>query len=361
MSAWPEDPQGRALFDRLHAWVDEGASRESAEVDALAAELFAWQRVRNEVLERVARAFVGGAEVRRADDVPAVPTDVFKVARVACFEPSRDARVFQTSGTTRDARGRHAFADTALYAKACVATAATHLLPRPRYRCVFLAQSEDDAPDSSLSFMLARFAERWDRPGARAFFVRGAVLDGPGVIAAVRDAAGEGVPVAMLGTTYAFVHVADALTARGERLTLPPHSVVMPTGGTKGRSREITDDALNALLQSCLGVTRAQIVGEYGMTELSSQAWEVAPGRYRAPPWMIVSAVEPESLARRAHGEVGLLRAHDLLNLGSAAAVLTADLCVTHDDGTFSVLGRAPGATPRGCARAMDALLLGGA
>lgn len=359
MSAWPADPQGAALRARLDAWVARSTAVE--DIDALAAEIFAWQRARNEVLDRVAKAFGGDAEITRAEDVPAVPTDVFKVARVACFDPSPDERVFRTSGTTRDARGRHAFCDTSLYARACVATAAETLLPRPKYRCVFLAQSEDDAPDSSLSFMLARFGERWNAPGERVFFVRGATLDGPGVIAAVREATDAGLPVAMLGTTYAFVHVADALAARGERLALPPHSVVMPTGGTKGRSREIADDALNALLRATLGVERAQIVGEYGMTELSSQAWEVAPGRFRAPPWMTVTAVDPETFARCPHETVGLLRALDLLNLGSAVAVLTADLCVTHDDGTFSVLGRAPGATPRGCARAMDALLLGGA
>lgn len=359
VNAWPDDPTGVALRNRLQAWVRAGVEAHD-DFEEIALALFAWQRARNPVLDRLARTFLGDHVPTCADQVPAVPTDVFKVARVACFEEARTQRVFRTSGTTREARGSHAFADPAPYAEACVVTAAAWLLRAPRYRCVLLAQDESEAPESSLSFMLARFAARWQPGGERAFFVRGATLDGPGVTAAVRAAQDEGLPVAMLGTTFAFVHLADALAQRGARLVLPQGSVVMPTGGTKGRSREISPDALADLLTEGLGVTRAQVVGEYGMTELSSQAWEVAPGLYRAPPWMRVTAVDPDQLEKQPSGAQGLLRIHDLLNVGSAAAVLTADLGVVHPDGSFSVQGRAPGAAPRGCARAMDALLLGG-
>lgn len=356
MSAWPDDPQGRELREALERAVDAGVDAPMTDFDRVATELFAWQRARNPALERVANASLAGASVTRGDEVPAVPTDVFKVARVACFAPERDTRVFETSGTTRDARGRHAFADTSLYARASVETAARWLLPEARYRCVLLAQPEADAPGSSLTFMLARFAERWDPERRAPFFVREGALALDAVIASVREARE---PVAMLGTTFAFVHLADHLDALGATLPLPEGSVVMPTGGSKGRAREVRDDELRALLSRVLEVDRGRVVGEYGMTELSSQAWEVAPGRFRAPPWMRVTPIDPNTLAPKEIGEVGVLRCHDLLNLGSSAAVLTSDLGVLHGDGTFSVLGRAAGATPRGCARAMDHLLLG--
>ncbi|MFO0626313.1 MAG: acyl-protein synthetase [Polyangiales bacterium] len=359
MSAWPDDPVGAALRARIEALVDAARSLPDADFDALAVALFAWQRGRNAVLARVAEALGSGEAPRGADEVPAVPSDVFKVARVACFEARSEVRAFETSGTTRDARGRHPFADTSLYARACVEDAARWLLPAPRYRCVMLALSEDEAPTSSLTFMLARFAARWD-PGASAtFFVRDGALVVDGVVDAVREARAGGLPVALLGTTFAFIHLADHLDALGVTLPLPPDSVVMPTGGSKGRAREVPDDALRALLARVLDVRPSQVVGEYGMTELSSQAWEVAPGRYRAPPWLRVTTVDANTLQRKEIGEVGLIRCHDLLNLGSSAAILTADLGVVHDDGTFRVLGRASGATPRGCARAMDHLLLG--
>jgi hypothetical protein len=110
-------------------------------------------------------------------------------------------------------------------------------------------------------------------------------------------------------------------------------------------------------------VARTQIVGEYGMTELSSQAYEAhregcAPGVFRAPPWMRVTAVDPVALTRVPDGEIGLLRVVDLANVGSAVAIQTSDLGRVHPDG-FEVLGRAPGASPRGCARALDAALSG--
>jgi hypothetical protein len=359
VSAWPDDPVGAALRGRIEALIDAARPVSDEEFDALALGVFAWQQRRSEVVARVAQALLQGRDPRCADEVPALPTDVFKVARVACIEPRAQTRTFETSGTTRDARGRHAFADTSLYARACVDDAARRMLPAPRYRCVMLATGESEAPTSSLSFMLARFAERWDPQGETHFFVRDGALDVAGVVAAVRGACDASLPVALLGTTFAFIHLADHLDARGETLPLPPGSVVMPTGGSKGRAREVPDDELRALLARALAVRSAQVVGEYGMTELSSQAWEVAPGRYRAPPWLRVTAVDANTLQRREIGAVGLIRCHDLLNLGSSAAILTADLGVEHDDGTFRVLGRAPGATPRGCARAMDHLLLG--
>jgi len=359
VSAWPDDPVGAALRGRIEALVDAARPVSDHEFDALALALFAWQRARSEVVARVADALLQGRDPRCADEVPALPTDVFKVARVACFEPDRPTRTFETSGTTRDARGRHAFADTSLYARACVDDAARRMLVAPRYRCVMLAQPESQAPSSSLTFMLARFAERWDPQGETHFFVRDGVLDVAGVTDAVRGAWEAQVPVALLGTTFAFVHLADHLDACSQILRLPAGSVVMPTGGSKGRARELRDDELRSMLARVLDVRPAQVVGEYGMTELSSQAWEVAPGRYRAPPWLRVTTVDANTLQRKEIGAVGLIRCHDLLNLGSSAAILTADLGVVHPDGTFAVIGRASGATPRGCARAMDHLLLG--
>jgi len=160
------------------------------------------------------------------------------------------------------------------------------MLVAPRYRCAMLAQPEAQAPTSSLTFMLARFAERWDPQGETHFFVRDGNLDVAGVTDAVRGACEAQVPVALLGTTFAFVHLADHLDAAAQTLRLPPGSVVMPTGGSKGRAREMRDDELRALLARVLDVRPAQVVGEYGMTELSSQASPTrceARGRRRSP------------------------------------------------------------------------------
>lgn len=343
-----------ALLARPHARI------ESAEVERLAVRLFQWQYAHNAVLARVADAALDGREVTGIDEVPAVPTDVFKHARVACFAPERTVRTFRTSGTTQELRGEHPFEELALYEAAAESAARRWLLPRNTYRFVLLASDEGEAPDSSLSFMLARFAERWGTSD-RAFFIARGTLDAEGAERALDEAARDGFPVALLGATYGFVHLVDAMGARA--VSLPEGSVVMPTGGFKGRSREVAPDAFHAMLQGRFGVSRAQIVGEYGMTELTSQAYEAhaegcAPGEFRAPPWTRVTAVDPVSLERVADGEVGLIRVVDLANVGSSVAIQTSDLGRVTARG-FEVLGRAPGAAPRGCSRALDAALSG--
>ena len=147
------------------------------EVEALGCAVFAWQRARCAVIARVAEGALGGSAPASLAEVPAIPTDVFKVARVACFPESAAVRVFETSGTTQEVHGRHAFADLSLYASASCATAARWLLPQRAYRCVYLAEPEELAPASSLSFMLGRFAERWHCGEDDPWMVRGASLD----------------------------------------------------------------------------------------------------------------------------------------------------------------------------------------
>ncbi len=360
--AEPTDAIGDALAERIGELLGRPWERiVPAEVASLALEAWAWQRGHNPSLDRVARAFLGAREPARVEEIPGVPTEVFKMARVACFAPTRDARVFLTSGTTGEARGRHPFADTSLYAAACVATARRLLLPAGRYRCVFVAESEADAPGSSLSFMLARFAETWDPDGsaARPFFVRAGAVDVPGVYEAAREAVDAGFPVALLGTSFGLVHLLDGLRT-APPVPLPPGSVAMLTGGFKGRSREVPPAELADGLRAAFGPD-FRLVHEYGMTELSSQAYAPSlpngtPGLYQSPPWMRLDVVDPVSLLPVGAGEVGLVRVLDLANLGSALVVQTSDLGRVHPDG-LELLGRAPGATPRGCARAMDALL----
>ena len=115
-----------------------------------------------------------------------------------------------------------------------------------------------------------------------------------------------------------------------------------------------------------------RVVGEYGMTELTSQLYEgtlresalyarhpsAAPGIYFEPPWLRVTPVDPVSLEPLADGEVGLARFVDLGNVDSAVSVVTQDL-VRRTAGGIELLGREPGAPPRGCSLAIEALLRG--
>jgi hypothetical protein len=137
----------------------------------------------------------------------------------------------------------------------------------------------------------------------------------------------------------------------------------MQTGGFKGRSREVDASTLRRDLARLFGVSERAIASEYGMTELSSQFYEQTAvddaarvGVYAEPPWARVVPVDPETLAPVRDGEIGIARIEDLMNVDSAFAVLAADR-VRRVEGGFELLGRAPGAPPRGCSIAVDEIL----
>jgi hypothetical protein len=338
------------LHTKIAAAIDGDVTPEAR--DALLAELRAYQAVHVAPYARLVRA--------RGEDA-ALPTDVFRFARVAAHAPEHDVRVFRTSGTTSGARGQHFFRDLSLYDRAARAWAAQTLFADGPMRLVVLAPDEADAPDSSLSYMLSRFATWFasSEAAAATFCWRDGALDVGALEAALADARE---PIALLGTSFAFVFAEDALADRDVRFALPAGSRVMQTGGFKGRTREVSPDAMLAMLSARYGIPEARVIAEYGMTELSSQAYEttlVEPGprRLRFPPWVRVTAVDPVDLRALPIGQTGLLRIDDAANLDSVCAIQTADLARIEADGSFVLFGRAPGATPRGCSLAVEEAL----
>jgi len=351
------------LAARAAALIDSlaGGGRDDEGRDALLLDL---ARAQAEVVAPYRRlvASRGGAleDASTIDAVPALPTDVFRYARVSRFAESETQRVFRTSGTTHGARGEHHFRDLSLYDRAARA-AARHGLFRDglERHLVILAPHPSEAPDSSLSYMLGRF-ESWFGEGRSTWAFHDGALDLEALRKALEGAIDADQPVALLGTSFAFVHAEDAL--RGQYFALPDSSFVMQTGGFKGRSREVAPEAMCDLLAKRYGVADNAIVAEYGMTELSSQMYETTlhcPDEVRrlwVPGWVRATPVDPESLEPVARGQVGILRIDDVANVESVATIQTADLARCVGDGIV-LIGRAPGTVPRGCSLAMDEAL----
>src|SRR5690606_10221181 len=129
----------------------------------------------------------------------------------------------------------------------------------------------------------------------------------------VRSATG---PVFVAATAFA---LADWLTS--DAPVLPPDSVLMVTGGFKGRRAALSDaDVFRRARQS---LRPARIVTEYGMTELSSQLWGTPDSPYIPPPWLRVVAVSPATGQPLETGRVGQLRFYDLCNLDATIGVET--------------------------------------
>ncbi len=369
----------REASDALHERVQAFAAGAREDFDELALAIARFQAEASPGYQRLLRA--RGASLTSADEIVPVPSDAFRLTRVATFAPELDALRFYTSGTTGSERGTHAMRRRDTYEKLSLAFGRRALLgPRGRAVVVALAPRPEDPPTSSLAYMMARFMEQFDgerlgelepafssRSGCR-WLLREDGVDFANLERASRVAAERGSPVLLLGTAFALVRLVDD---RGQhQLSLPPGSVVMQTGGFKGRSREVTLEELRAAVSGALAVEPARVVGEYGMTELTSQLYEASiteselrrahpgaePGTYFEPPWLRVTPVDPIDLRPVANGEAGLARFTDLGNVDSAVSVVTQDL-VRRSGGGIQLLGRQPGAPARGCSLAIEALL----
>jgi hypothetical protein len=368
--------ESAALHQRVLAFARAGTSSNSSDDFArLALEIADFQCRYSPGFRRLIELAPGPLD--RVDRIPAVPTEAFRLARVAVHDASLDSASFFTSGTTGAARGAHHFRTTATYSELSVAFGRRALLSSERpLTVVALADAPGERPSSSLAFMLERFAEEFDRRALDGspfrsndptrYLLRPTGIDQPGLRHAIGVARARSEPLLVLSTSFALVALLDALA--GDVLPLPDGSAVMHTGGYKGRGRELDPGSLRASVAETFALSPASVVSEYGMTELSSQLYEgTLPGAdlrgpawsLLEPPWLRVTAVDPVSLEPVADGELGLARFVDLANIDSAVAILTRDL-VRRTSAGIELVGRAAEAMPRGCSLAVEALLEAG-
>lgn len=308
--------------------------------------------------------------------LPAVPTTAFKDWDFTSLAPAERRTVFHSSGTTAASRSRHFHSaeSLALYETSVCAGFAPALLPEwaaggEPFHFVVLAPPSPEAPHSSLAHMFSTVATAFGKgPATYLGETDGAGnwrLDIGRALPALAGVVEANEPVVVLGTAFGFVHLLEHLEAAGARLALPPGSRGLETGGYKGRSRELSKVELHRWIERRLGLPSARLIGEYGMSELSSQAYDgavaaaadapaagVAPtasGRwFRFAPWARAWVVSPEDGREVGEGETGLLRVLDLANVRAVLAVQTEDLAVRRGAG-FELLGRVPAAEARGC------------
>ena len=326
------------------------------------------------------RGSVSVTDVSRWQDVPALPIEAFKRLRVAPEAGAGDepeAAVWHSSGTTGANVSRHHLRSTELYEASLAASAFAALVPGPdddRLVAVQLAASGADAPASSLSHMLDTIRLRICHDGG-AWVSGDGVVDSDGAWARLARAAGAGEPVLLLATSIALALLFDA-TADGDAIALPAGSRVMDTGGAKGTSRTVNRAELVTLVGERLGVAAGMCENEYGMSELSSQAYlgtiarqlrRPLPGHQPGvsdgdgelrwqPPWFRTRVVDPATLREIADGETGLLVHHDLANAWSCAVVRSEDIGVRRGR-SYELVGRAAGAALRGCSLQLQDVL----
>jgi hypothetical protein len=345
-----------------------GQCASDPQFNTLALDLFAQQFALNPAYRRMCEARgVRPGLLEHWSRIPAVPTAAFKELEMTCLPPEQRTTVFHSSGTTGQQPSRHFHCPESLelYRASLWPWFKEHVLPNGQKNStapLFLTPRPIQAPHSSLVHMFECIRVAC---GAEEDSFLGEVspdgawsLNVERVASVLCRAEAAQQPVALLGTAFNFVHLLDGLAERGLSLVLPTGSRVIETGGYKGRSRELSKDSLHTLIDQRLSVPRSGIICEYGMSELSSQAYDGITGTassttaasrtFHFPPWCRVQLVSPETTREVAEGETGMVRLFDLANAWSVLAVQTEDLAIRRGD-SFELKGRALAAEPRGC------------
>ncbi len=265
-----------------------------------------------------------------------LPVAAFREVRVACFPPEEEEGSFVSSGTGSGHRARHPVRSFAWYDRVCVAGFVRTFSNRRR---VIVGHLPEYADHSSLVRMVRVLASG---TGTAAPQVQ--VFDPAGMVDAALRAASERLPFLVIGAAFGLLDLLE-----GGPVPLPGDVRIIETGGMKTRRREVDRETLHARLAQGFGVPVHRVGSEYGMCELTSQAWSRCGEWFDPPPWMRVSVVDPEDPERPlGNGMPGRLAVEDLANLYSAAFLLTEDLGVV-EGRRFTVTGRALGSPMRGC------------
>ena len=269
--------------------------------------------------------------VRTASAIPHLPIGLFKTHDIYCGDAAPEA-VFTSSATTGMTSSRHPMRSLALYEQAFRASFRTFYGDPARWSLYALLPNYLRRKGSSLVYMADRLLSDC---GSGGFY-----LDDCDAL--LRDMAADPKPKILLGVSYALWDLAERYAPKLDR------TIVMETGGMKGHREELPKEAFHRILCDAFGV--AEIHSEYGMAELTSQAYSQGGNRFRCPAWMRVAARDVnDPFDRLPAGARGGLDITDLANRWSCAFIQTEDVGRTFADGSFEIEGRIDRADIRGC------------
>jgi hypothetical protein len=277
--------------------------------------------------------------INRIEDIPFLPVSFFKThfIKTTVFEPEV---IFESSGTSGSATSRHLVKSADLYRHSYL-NAFRLFYGAPSDYCILaLLPSYLEKGNSSLVYMVKGWMQQSGHP-ANGFYLHNYTE----LAAALAGLEQKEQKTLLIGVTYALLDFA-ALFPHPLK-----HTMIMETGGMKGRMKEIVRSEVHGQLMEAFGVETVQ--SEYGMTELLSQAYAKEGGSFSTPPWMKVVLRDEDdhrSVLSVANGTLtGGLNIIDLANLYSCSFIATEDVGRLRSDGTFEVLGRMDNTDIRGC------------
>jgi hypothetical protein len=274
-------------------------------------------------------------EVHLMEQIPFLPIDFFKTHAIYTGTEC-PSFYFESSGTTQDIVSKHFVKDLSVYEESFM-ECFQQFYGSPKDYCILgLLPNYLERQHASLVYMTQHLIQA-SKEARSGFYL----YDFEKLNHTLATLEKEQQKTLLIGVSFALMDFVDAYPQ-----TLK-HTMVMETGGMKGRKQELTKHALHAYLADGFGVQ--SIHSEYGMTELLSQAYSRGAGVYTCPPWMIVLVADesdPTALSKIGRGVLHII---DLANHHSCAFIATEDIGIVYSDGSFEVIGRLDQSARRGC------------
>ncbi len=308
-----------------------------ADFEKKALEIFHFQSVHNEVYRQFIELLkINPKEVKSLEQIPFLPISFFKTHQVTSFK-EKEELLFLSSATTGVVQSRHYVKDAELYRQS-FRKGFDHFYGNiENYVVLALLPSYLERQGSSLVYMVDDLIQK-SKHKESGFYLNNLEE----LAEMLSDLDQKGQKILLIGVSFALLDLVE-----NYQFNLN-NTIVMETGGMKGRRKELIREELHFIL--CKGFGVSHIHSEYGMTELLSQAYSKGDGLFQTPPWMKILIRDTEdALTLMPTGRSGGLNVIDLANRDSCAFIATQDLGKKYTDGSFEVLGRFDSSDIRGC------------
>ncbi|MDM1396228.1 acyl transferase [Myroides odoratimimus] len=275
-------------------------------------------------------------QVKTLTEVPFLPIEFFKSKDVlSSIDPIKIT--FTSSGTTGMITSKHHVTDLDYYEYSFRAAFSHFYGNIEDYVVLALLPAYLEREGSSLIYMVEDLIEGSNQPES-GFYLHNYEELAKMLI----DLDKQGKNVLLIGVTYALLDMIEM-----QKFNLS-NTIIMETGGMKGRRKEMIREELHQVL--CEGFGVSKIHSEYGMTELLSQGYSFGDGIFECPPWMDILTRDPEdALTYVEEGKTGGVNVIDLANINSCSFIATQDLGKKYSNGSFEILGRFDHSDIRGC------------
>ena len=276
------------------------------------------------------------SDINRIEDIPFLPIQFFKSRKVVSSTNEID-EIFTSSGTTGAITSKHYVTDINLYKESYLKGFHHFYGDIKDYILLALLPNYLERKGSSLVFMVDDLIRKSENEES-GFYLNNLDELAQKLISLDK----QGKKILLIGVSFALL---DLIENYQFKLN---HTIVMETGGMKGRRKEIIRNELHQILSKGFGVDK--IHSEYGMTELLSQGYSKGDGIFDTPPWMkILTRDTEDALTIQKNGKTGGINVIDLANYNSCSFIATQDLGKVHDNGTFEIIGRFDNSDIRGC------------